>query len=220
MTLNRTEVIGAVVLILQLGCGYAFAETPPTLAELVNLARLVCLQPSNSGGLESAQFAAEASGSLPKFLGPVIGARIGASLNGQVQRYDGPLQKDQASDRASYRTCVEFFFDRASGRYGLNLAKITFRPLSVRPRSNRNTATAGPPKQTGTPLSDKTQPSASSTSANEANNEMGACAGKKGIIITNSSIDGAAVAYSLTENTNLCADKVTYNNVNKIVETH
>lgn len=71
MTLNRIEVIGGAVLTLQLGSGYAFAEAPPTLTELVSDARLACLQPSNSGDSESGQLAAEASGSLPKLLGPI-----------------------------------------------------------------------------------------------------------------------------------------------------
>jgi hypothetical protein len=67
-----------------------------------------------------------------------MGARIGASLNGQAQRYDGTLQKDQASDRASYRACVEFFIDRASRHYSSNSARNAFNLLSMHPRSNHN----------------------------------------------------------------------------------
>jgi hypothetical protein len=218
MTLNRTEVIGAVVLILQLGCGYALAEAPITLAELVNVARRACLQPSNSGGSESAQLAAETSGSLPKLLGPVMGARIGASLNGQVQRYDGPLQKDQASDRASYRTCVEFFIDRASRRYSSNSAKIAFTPLLMHPGSRHNIESGSGPKQSNTALPANMQPAKTPSSGDQTASNLGSCAGRSGIIVTNSTFSGVGTAYSVTPDTKLCTDKNNYDNVNKVLE--
>jgi hypothetical protein len=147
-----------------------------------------------------------------------MGARIGASLNGQVQRYDGPLQKDQAWDRANYRTCVEFFIDRASGRYSSNSAKIAFTPLSMHLVSRHNIGVGSRMKQSNAAVPANMQPAKTRSSDDQTASSLGSCAGRSGLIVTNSTFSGIGTAYSVTPDTHLCTDKNNYDNVNKILE--
>lgn len=74
------------------------------------------------------------------------------------------------------------------------------------------------PQQSNAALPPNVQPAKTPSSGDETASNLGSCAGKGGIIVTNSTFSGVGTVYSVTPETKLCTDKDSYDDINKALE--